>query len=384
MRHEDQVKLIKRIFACMDEGSPPMVENMSVNPAAAYGDPEQFRLEREKLFGERPRLAGFSCQLRNPGDYLVDNLSGTSVLVVRADDGEIRAFRNYCRHRGARLAAGCGQARTFSCPYHGWSFDREGRLVGLPDAFGFPGVDRADFGLHPLPAAEKYGMVWVAPRVDAPFDLDEHLGDLGPELAGYHLEDYHYYESRPLAYRMNWKIAVDTFGESYHFKTLHPNTVGPILHHNLSFFEPFGAHHRKTFVRKTIDELRDKPEAEWDLITQAATVYVLFPGDVLTIQNDHVDVFRIYPGDHVGECRMVMDFYIPEPAESESARRHWKNNVDLLLATVETEDFPTGESIQEGLVSGPGDEFLYGRFEPALGHFHEQVRRAIRGSADHT
>ncbi len=377
MRHEAQVALIKRIFDCMDRGEPPMVESMAVNPIAAYGSEEQFRLERERLFDTRPRLVGFSCQLREPGDYLVDDLSGTSVLVVRGRDGELRAFLNYCRHRGARLAQGCGRARTFACVYHGWSYDDAGRLVGLPDAYGFPGLDRSERGLRGLPVAEKHGMVWVAPRVDAPFDVDAYLGPLGPELALYRLEDYHYYESRHLEYKMNWKIAVDTFGESYHFKTLHPNTVGPILHHNLSFFEPFGPHHRKTFVRKTIETLRDKPESEWDLIPQAANVYVLFPGDVLTIQNDHVDVFRIRPGDRVGECKMVMDFYIPEPADTDSAHRHWKNNVDLLMATVETEDFPTGESIQEGVASSGGGDFVYGRFEPALAHFHEQVRLAI-------
>lgn len=377
MRHEDQVALIKRIFDCMDRGTPPMVDSSAVNPISAYGDEERFKLEREHLFGAQPRLVGLSCQLREAGDYLVDDASGTSILVVRAEDGQLRAFLNYCRHRGARVASGCGRAKTFACRYHGWSYDGAGRLVGLPDAYGFPDLDRAERGLRSLPVAEKYGMVWVAPRVGATFDLDETLGALGPELGNYQLQDYHYYESRPLRYRMNWKIAVDTFGESYHFKTLHPNTVGPILHHNLSFFEPFGPHHRKTFVRKTIEELRGKPESEWDLIPQAATVYVLFPGDVLTIQNDHVDVFRIYPGATVGECSMVMDFYIPEPAKTESAKRHWTKNVDLLLATVETEDFPTGESIQEGIASSLGGDFLYGRFEPALAHFHEQVRRAI-------
>ena len=380
MKHEDQVELIKKIFDHMDRGEPPMVDDIAFNPALAYRDAEQARLEAERLFATSPRLVALSGQVREPGDYLVVDLYSYSVLVTRGGDGVVRSFLNYCRHRGARVAKGCGRAKTFACPYHGWSYDGLGKLVGLPDAFGFPGVEREHYGLRPLPTAERDGIVWTLPPEagpDATLDLDAHLGELGLELAEYRLGDYHFWESRPLSYRMNWKIAVDTFGESYHFRTLHPRTVGPLIHHNFSFFEPFGQHHRKTFVRKTIEELRGKPESEWDLISQAATVYVLFPGDVLTVQNDHVDIFRVYPGAHPGECHMVMDFYIPEPAKTDSARRHWKNNVDLLVATVDTEDFPTGESIQQGLGAGVSGKFVYGRFEPALAHFHEQVRRAI-------
>ena len=113
-------------------------------------------------------------------------------------------------------------------------------------------------------------------------------------------------------------------------------------------------------------------------IVHAATVYVLFPNTALTIQNDHVDVFRIYPsGRRVDETVMYMDFYIPEPAHSDKAVQHWEKNVDLLMRTVETQDFPMGEDIQRGIGSGAQDYFTYGRFEPALGHYHRAVREAL-------
>lgn len=378
MNHADQVALVKQIFDWMDRKVPPMVDTTARNPVSAYTDPRQLRREREVLFREYPLLVGFSCQLREPGDYLVDDFTETPILAVRGPDGAVRAFANVCRHRGGRVARGCGRAKLFTCAYHGWSYDTRGRLVGLPSAEGFPDLDRGAHGLCALPVCEKYGMVWVKPAPGPDFAIDDYLDDLGPELATYGFATYHHYETRSLRRAMNWKLALDTFGESYHFQTLHPDTVAPILHHNLSPFRGFGRNHRITFVRKTIDALRELPESEWDLIVHAATVYVLFPNTALTIQNDHVDVFRIYPaGDRVDETVMYMDFYIPEPARSDKAIVHWDKNVDLLMRTVETQDFPMGEDIQRGIASGAQDHFTYGRFEPALGHYHRAVRQAL-------
>ena len=379
MRHADQVALTRRIFDWMDRAVPPMVEEIGYNPVSAYTDAEQFERERAILFRDYPLLVGFSRQLREPGDYLVDDFSPVPILALRGRDGAVRAFANVCRHRGARVAEGAGCRRTFSCPYHGWTYNGDGALVGVPDAQGFAGVDRGERSLRPLPAVEKYGLVWVLPEPGGEaFAIDDYLDGLGPDLAEYHFEDYHHYETRVLRRPMNWKIALDTFGESYHFQVLHPKTVSPLLHHNLSPFQAFGRNHRLTFVRKNIDVLRDRPEAEWDLIHHAATVYLLFPNTVLTIQNDHIDVFRIYPrGDRIDATQMYMDFYVPEAPSSEKAVRHWDKNVDLLMTTVETEDFRVGEGIQQNLASGAQRDFVYGRFEPALDHYHRNVRRAL-------
>ena len=102
-------------------------------------------------------------------------------------------------------------------------------------------------------------------------------------------------------------------------------------------------------------------------------LYVLFPNTVFLFQRDHVETWHMFPGAGVDECLMYVSLYIPEPAVSDSAKRHWDNNFNLLMATVELQDFPTCEGMQCGFLSGAQDSIVFGRNEPALIHFHEQI-----------
>ena len=157
---------------------------------------------------------------------------------------------------------------------------------------------------------------------------------------------------------------IDTFLESYHFAVLHPGTVHPLFFHNVGLFEPFGPHLREVFPRRTITELRERPESDWDLVAHTVVIYVLFPSTVLVMQGDHVEIWRVFPDSNRCDASVIhLDFYIPEPAETESARRHWDRNLDLVLRTVEEEDFPTGEGIQSGFRADAQAEILYGRNE---------------------
>ncbi|MGH8702696.1 MAG: aromatic ring-hydroxylating oxygenase subunit alpha, partial [Burkholderiales bacterium] len=337
----------------------------------------------EVLFRRYPLLLGMSCQLREPGDYLTDDFTGIPILVVRGEDGRVRAFHNVCRHRGARVAEGCGKRpKSFVCPYHGWSYDLQGMLRGIPDQRNFPGVERERHGLVPLPAAERHGLVWVQPSqagAGADLDAQRHLGArLDAELASYGLERFHHYETRVIHRRMNWKLVIDTFLEPYHLGVLHRNTVAAIFVPNVCLFEAFGPHLREVLPRRSIETLRGRPEREWDLIVHSAIVYVLFPNTVFVMQADHVETWRVFPcAGRVDECAMYLDFYVPDPVDSDSARRHWERNMDLTIRTVCDEDFPTSEGMQRGFGSGAQSHVTYGRNEPALAHFERAVSDAL-------
>ncbi len=384
MDHATQIRLTKEVLAHLDARTTALAPDVMYHATAAYASPERLALEKQILFRKYPLLMGLSCQLPSPGDYLTDDFSGLPIIVVRDRGGVVRAFLNVCQHRGARLVEGCGHARrVFSCPYHGWSYDLQGTLMGIPDQDSFAGMDKARRGLTELPAAERDGLIWVLPEAGAKLDVETHLAGLAPELASYGFGGYHHHETRVLRRKLNWKIVIDTFLEPYHFGVLHAKTVGPIFFPNLCLFEGFGPHLRETLPRRTIEGLRGMPEAEWDLIPHTALVYVLFPNTVLVMQMDHVETWRVFPvGEKVDECVMYLDFFVPEPAVTDSARRHWDRNMDLTIRTVNEEDFPVGEGIQSGFSSAAQTSMVFGRNEPALAHFERAVNEAVNETAD--
>ena len=378
MRHEDQVGIGEALLRYLDENTTAKADEVYANDISDYICPQQAAAEKERFFRKGPINMGLSCLLPKPGDFMTDDNTGVPILLVRRQNGSLGAFLNVCRHRGSRVAEGCGNAKIFTCPYHAWTYDTGGKLRGRPDEPSFAGFEKGNISLRALPVVEKYGMIWVAPAPDATFDIDELLGGVQRDLAEYKLDGYHHYETRVLRQKLNWKLVIDTFLETYHLQFLHPRTVSPILHSNTSAFDAFGPSLRMVAARRTIDELRSIPPEQWNVIPFVAGIYVLFPNTVFVMQGDHVETWHVYPsGDGMSESIMRVSLYTPEPATSESARKHWDRNFDLLTATVEKEDFPLGEGIQKGFHSHAQDAIHFGRNEPALQHFHKSIKQAL-------
>jgi phenylpropionate dioxygenase-like ring-hydroxylating dioxygenase large terminal subunit len=175
-----EISLLKKLLHYVDTKTTSMAAAPWRNDVTAYTCPERHRREEEVLIRGRPLVMGLSCDWSKPGAYRTDDFAGVPILTVRGSDGKLRAFLNVCRHRGAKVAQGCGNAGAFTCPYHGWTYGNDGTLRGLPEeATSFPGVRTERPGLAPLPLAEKYGLVWVLPTPTA--DRSTHL-DIDPWL----------------------------------------------------------------------------------------------------------------------------------------------------------------------------------------------------------
>ena len=172
MDRATQTALLKRLLTYVETKTTAMADAPWRNEVAAYNAPDRIAREQEHLFRKRPVFMGLSCDWAKPGTYRTDDFAGVPVLVVRGRDGQLRAFLNVCRHRGAKVAQGSGHAMVFACPYHSWTYDVQGALRGIPDEGSFPGVRAERGGLTPLPLAEKYGMVWVIPT--AAEDVSKH------------------------------------------------------------------------------------------------------------------------------------------------------------------------------------------------------------------
>jgi len=379
MEKAAQLALADRLLDYIDRQTLQLSDEVYRQSVAEYTDEQQAARERIQLFRSRPLCVGLSGDLPTPGYQLTHDASGLPLLLTRQQDGSFKAFLNVCRHRGARVAEGAGDSRGFVCPYHAWRYGLDGRLVSRPEESSFEACPRDDHALTPLAAEERHGVLWVHPTPGEALVFGEEFAPLEAELAGYALADFHPFATRELRRDMNWKLALDTFLESYHFCVLHKDSICGIFHHNLATFDTFGVHFRLVTPRRTIAKLREQPRADWNLLPHLVVIYVLFPNTVLVWQGAQVEIWQIFPdGKDPSRSVLRLTLYAPEPAVSDKARQHWQRNLELVLHVVENEDFPLGEGIQRSFSSGAQPHIVFGLNEAALGHFHAAITEATQ------
>ncbi|WP_422001019.1 aromatic ring-hydroxylating oxygenase subunit alpha [Reyranella sp.] len=381
MNKQEQLAVGRRLLGHIDGRTTDLADAIFHNRVSAYASRERAALERDRLFRSRPIFMGLSTRLPKPGDYLAEDVAGLPVLLVRGADGTVRAFANICRHRGAPVAQGCGNARAFVCPYHGWTYDTAGKLLGTTDKVGFAGFDVAGHGLVRLPAVERHGLLFARPSPlaegeSATLDVDGDLGLIAQDLAALDLATYPLHSVDRVTPRINWKFAVDTFLEGYHIPHLHRKTIAPYFIGNVGTFDGAGLHGRMCVARTSIDALRPLPEGERNFRPHVISIYQLFPNTIVIWQVDHIEVWRAFPDrDDPGRCEVELAIYKPHDTDKPDA--YWEKNRDIAIRTVLEEDFPLGERMQIGFESGAVDEVVYGRNEPSLVHFHASIRSAL-------
>lgn len=382
MDHEFQRTLLRRLFELRAARTTSLALDMHRQPAAHYTDPVRFEAERRRLFGARVLVAGLACELPAPGTYVTATLADVPVLMVRGDDGIARAFLNACRHRGAPVAHGRGQAgAAFKCPYHAWTYDRQGALRGTSIAReGFQGLDAGCTGLVSLPMAEFNGLLFVRPVVGGePVDAEAELAGLAPDFAGHALGDYAYLGEEERIWHMNWKQPYETFLEAYHIFALHEKSLAAEVMSTPMLTETFGLHGRGLLTGRKAADLLAMDEQEWSFKGHANLVYWLFPNTVLSMpMTGHAELWQFYPHENSPDhARVHMRFYTPETISTEKAQAFWQRMMKFTLDVVSSEDFAQQEQIAVGLRSHQLAELIFGRNEPALIHFHQSIERAL-------
>ena len=375
MDHPTQVALIRRILAHMEAGTTDRGD-AAQSPVQRYLSPE--RLAREQaMIRTLPVMVGAASQVANPGDWITHDLSGVPILVVRGQDGALRAFLNACRHRGARVAEGaCGTGRrNFICPYHSWSYDTDGSLRGLPHPDEFPALDRATHGLVPLQVAEACGLVWVVPTPGSTLDIRAWLGTLADDLASFGFERFAHYAPRRFDAKHDWKLVADANLEAYHFKYLHRDSIGEMFQDNRMVADAFGDHWRITLPKESIVELRGKPESEWRLAEHCNIIYYFFPNLMFLFIGDHATLISVWP-QGVGRSTMDAMTLIPAPPTTDKARNYWDRNVKIFWDAL-NEDFALMESMQSTFASGANRVLEFGRSEFCSAGFEAAVERRL-------
>ena len=192
--------------------------------------PEHYELERKAIFGRTWLNVGRVEQLARKGSYFTKEIAaaGTSVIVVRDSDDEVRAFHNMCRHRGNKLvwndfprAESSGTCRQFTCKYHGWRYDLKGELTFVQQESEFFDLDRSTFGLAPVQCEVWEGFVFVNLDPSNTTSAGAYLGELGADLAGYPFGEMTQVFKYKAEVGSNWKLFIDAFAEFYHAPILH-------------------------------------------------------------------------------------------------------------------------------------------------------------------
>ena len=160
-------------------------------------------------------------------------------------------------------------------------------------------------------------------------------------------------------------------------RRLHRATVAPLIRGNTGAFDAFGDHARLTMLRYGSTEWEGRPDGEWNVLANILPIYRLMPNTIIVFQSDHLETWRVLPGDAPDRTTVEFALYAPEPPATDKARAYWQKNYDLAIRTVLDEDFALGEKMQRAFMSGLQAEVVYGRNEPALIHFHQRLKAVL-------
>jgi len=234
----------------------------SLISTARYTSRAVFDDEVAKLWSRVWQLACRVDEVGGPGAFTEYTVADQSFLVVRGDDGRVRAFHNVCRHRGNQLKCGAGSARELRCSFHRWAWTLEGKIKDVPDIDSFEAVDVSQYGLFEVPSGIWSGFVFINPSAEAAAELplEEFLEPVNEHLAGYHFEQMVAFSDVTTPLAANWKVTVAAFLEAYHVQGVHPQIL-PSNDDVNTCYEVMGLHSRM-LTRFAVPSPRLGPDVE--------------------------------------------------------------------------------------------------------------------------
>ena len=374
----DDAALIDRVFAHMAANTTDLGPQAQIHeePLAHYRDPERLADEFEFVLKPTWQIFCHSTDISSPGDYVARSHLGVPIFVVRDEAGQAVGYRNVCSHRGHDLVAiGHGCAKTLTCPYHGWSFDLQGRLRGVPHrTSGFPALDTGQSGLHSIGVSESMGLVWVRLSSTGP-SLSDFLAGIDEQMQPIGLESMVCVRSDERSLPIHWKTLLESFLEGYHIRTTHPESIYPFGFDNMTVSDRFGHHGRMVFPYRRIESLRDRPREEWKLHRVATVVHHIFPTNLVSVNAMHFAVVSYQPVSPTETKFRRWILAPPEMVKNESEKL--ERDVSFLDAGLE-EDYEAGARITSGLAHNPNRALRFGRFEGNIVHFLTQIDARIR------
>jgi phenylpropionate dioxygenase-like ring-hydroxylating dioxygenase large terminal subunit len=372
MSREKLVAMAERTIAHNKAGTVHLTESVTTIPASNYFDPERWQREVDMIFKRVPLLLAMTAEIKEVNTYKAIDVVGMPVLISRGADGIARAFVNMCSHRGAQLVdPGVGTARRFACPYHNWTYNQEGDLVGVFKQDDFGQLDTSCLGLTQLPIAERAGLIWVTLSPDSKLDFDAFFAGYDEMLEFCDFASMNHFGTRILA-GPNWKISFDGYVDFYHLPILHKNTFGPDMSPD-ALFHRVGPHQRVTGPRGNWAKLEGRPTSEWPESVLTGGVWSVFPhGSIAGFEIEGHKIYqvaRVFPGATADESVTYLDFISTAPKTEEFIEAANKQ-IAFLENVVRDEDYATGLKIQRTVKTGAKKVLHFGRNEGGAQYVH--------------
>lgn len=354
------------------------IERAWMPPASWYTSPALYDLERRSVLHRTWQPVARVAELTEPGSYASGCFAGEPWVVVRGDDGELRAFHNTCRHKGREVVQGAGRAQSLVCGYHAWEYDLRGKLRSAPKMAGIEEFDRDEMSLRPL-AVDVWGpWVFVNGDVDAP-PMKARLPELDERLEATNWNELAWAERTTWEIGCNWKVYVDNYLDGgYHIPHMHPTLDAQL---------DMSTYRTDLFAESSI-QTSDPSSAGDERIDYAAgerigpgAIYAwIYPNFMLNRYGPCLDSNWVVPlGPN--RCRVEYEFYFLE-TDGPSAAEFIRRSIDQSAVT-QREDISICESVQVGLNSSSYDRGRYApRVEVGEHHFHRLLSADLRRALD--
>ncbi len=402
-------RIAEQSVAAAEACPPPKEHSVGVAPSFdhrtgdllapwTYHSGEFLELEKLHLFKENWLLACHISEIPEARDYRTFDALGERALLVRGDDDQVRAFHNVCRHRGAKLVDGAGGRcpRALTCPFHGWTYRLDGRLVGVPAQATFPHLDKSQNGLVPLPMEIWMGFVFV--YFGSPGSHVESATEQPPALAQTMkpverlVSHYQLHNMQPIAgsrfdelRRCNWKVFHDIDNEGYHVPNGHPAlqqlygknyrddfvgdisvTHGPLNEERATLWSV--RHYQK--LLPTFDHLPPAHQRLW--------LYIgLFPNMVLALYPDSMEFYMTIPVDAESTRVIGGAFALPAPPETSREVRAAQYLGTRINRVASREDDEFVRRLQEGMKSGAFPQPKLSSIEHGVRAFHREIQHVL-------
>ncbi len=342
-------------------------------PKSWYTDSRFYDLEADTVFKNNWLIAARSDQFKKSGDFVAGSVAGEPYVVVRGEDGRLRAFFNVCRHHAAVVAVGAGCSQSLVCPYHGWTYGLDGRLLRAPELGAVKDFDREKFGLVPMHVEEWCGLVFIS-MSKTPRPLSHDLTELARRLHEMQIDSLQFVARKKYTLACNWKVYVDNYLDGgYHVSYLHKGLAGQL---------DLDSYRTEIFGRYSIQsgagagDGGEKSSGDFSERIGDKVLYAwLYPNLMINRYGPMMDTNWVIPKRH-DEVEVVFDYYFtPETARD-------TDFVEKSLAAsdvVQQEDVQICESVQRGLGSSSYDQGRYSaKREHGEHHFHTLLSADFR------